>query len=163
MTATGSDFGTTVRVALTVAPGTAGINTFVADVRDYNSGAAAGATAVTLRFALPAQPQVAQSRLDLTAQTDGTFSATGTNLSIDGTWTVTAVVTTPGNIVEVPLQVTTRIVRQQVDVNRQPGLPTIYIVHLDAGVTVQMYLDPGTPARMSCTRPSSIARATSSR
>ena len=145
VTANGSDFGTTVRVALTVTPGTAGINTFVADVRDYNSGSSAGATAVTLRFALPAQPQVATSRLDLTEQPDDTFSATGTNLSIDGTWRVTAVVTTASNIVEVPLDVTTRIVRQQVDVNRQPGLPTIYIVHLDAGGTVQLYLDPGTP------------------
>jgi len=145
VTVSGSDFGTTVRVALKVTPGTAGINTFVADVRDYNSGAGAGATAVTLRFALPAEPQVAQSRLDLTNQPDGTFSATGTNLSIDGTWRVTAVVTTASNVVEVPLEVTTRIVRQQVDVNRQPGLPTIYIVHLDAGGTVQMYLDPGTP------------------
>ena len=144
VTAAGSDFGTTVRVALTVTPGTAGINTFVADVRNYNSGGSTGATAVTLRFALPAQPQVAASRLDLTEQPDGTFAATGTNLSIDGTWSVTAVVTTPGNVVEVPLQVTTRIVRQQVDVNRQPGLPTIYIIHLDAGGTVQLYLDPGT-------------------
>jgi len=145
VTASGSDFGTTVRVALTVTPGTSGINTFVADVRDYNSGGSAGATAVTLRFALPAQPQVAASRLDLTEQADDIFSATGTNLSIDGTWRVTAVVTTASNIVEVPLDVTTRIVRQQVDVNRQPGLPTIYIVHLDAGGTVQLYLDPGTP------------------
>ena len=145
VTASGSDFGTTVRVALTVTPGTAGINTFVADVRDYNSGSSAGATAVTLRFALPAQPQVASSRLDLQQQPDSTFSATGTNLSIDGTWSVTAVVGLPNTAVEVPLEVTTRIVRQQVDVNRQPGLPTIYIVHLDAGGTVQMYLDPGTP------------------
>ncbi len=145
VTANGSDFGTTVRVALTVTPGMAGINTFVADVRDYNSGGSAGATAVTLRFALPAQPQVASSRLDLTEQPDDSFSATGTNLSIDGSWRVTAVVTTVSNIVEVPLEVTTRIIRQQVDVNRQPGLPTIYIVHLDAGGTVQLYLDPGTP------------------
>ena len=145
VTVSGSDFGTTVRVALTVTPGTAGVDTFVTDVRDYNSGGPAGATAVTLRFALPAVPQVAQSRLDLANQPDGTFSARGTNLSIDGTWRVTAVVTTASNIVEVPLDVTTRIVRQQVDVNRQSGLPTIYIVHLDAGGTVQMYLDPGTP------------------
>ena len=32
-----------------------------------------------------------------------------------------------------------------IDVNAVPGLPTIYTVHLSAGRTVQVYLDPGTP------------------
>jgi len=86
----------------------------------------------------------APSRLDLAAQSDGTFSASGSNLSIDGTWRVTAVVSRGTSAVEVPFDVTTRIVRQPVDVSTQPGLPTIYTVHLDAGRTVQVYLDPGT-------------------
>jgi hypothetical protein len=33
----------------------------------------------------------------------------------------------------------------QVDVNAVAGLPTIYTVHLSAGRTVQVYLDPGKP------------------
>ncbi len=139
----GSDFGTSVRVSLAVSPGTAGFDTFTADVRDYDTGAPAEPSAVALRFVLPERPDVGGSRLDLERQDDGTFAATGSNLSIDGTWTVTAVISSASSGVEVPLQVTTRIVRQPVDVNVQAGLPTIYIVHLDSGGTVQMYLDPG--------------------
>jgi hypothetical protein len=32
-----------------------------------------------------------------------------------------------------------------IDVNAVAGLPTIYTVHLSAGRTLQVYLDPGTP------------------
>jgi copper transport protein len=141
--ASGADFGTTVRVKLTVAPGVAGFDTFSAEVRDYDTGQLVPADAVALRFALPAKPAVGGSRLDLQAQPDGSFSATGTNLSIDGTWSVTAVISHGSSGVEVPLEVTTRVVRQPVDISRQEGLPTIYTIHLDAGLTVQVYLDPG--------------------
>jgi hypothetical protein len=43
----------------------------------------------------------------------------------------------------VPLELTTRTLSQVVDVNRSPGLPTIYTVHLTGGASVQVYLDPG--------------------
>jgi copper transport protein len=142
----GADFGTTVRAQLTVAPGTAGFDTFSVAVHDFNSGAQITPQAVALRFALPARPDIGGSRLDLDRQPDGTFSANGTNLSIDGAWHVTAVISAATTAVEVPFDVTTRIVRQPVDVSKQAGLPTIYTVHIDqAGTTVQVYLDPGTP------------------
>jgi copper transport protein len=141
----GADFGTTLRAQLTVAPGTAGFNTFMVAVRDFDSGAPLVPDSVALRFALPARPDVGGSRLDLQRQPDGTFAASGTNLSIDGMWSVTVVISHGASAAEVPLELTTRIVRQPVDISRQPGLPTIYTVHLDAGRTVQVYIDPGTP------------------
>ena len=140
------DFGTTVHAQLTVTPGSAGFDTFALLTRDFDSGAPVVPDAVALRFALPAKPDIGSSRLDLDQQPDGSYSAQGTNLSIDGTWSVTAVISRGATAVEVPFKVTTRIVRQPVDVSTQPGLPTIYTVHIDqAGTTVQVYVDPGTP------------------
>jgi hypothetical protein len=78
--------------------------------------------------------------------------ATGTNLSLEGTWQITATVAHGTSSVEVPLELTTRASgpaaaspTPQVDVNAVAGLPTIYNVHLSAGRTVQVYLDPGKP------------------
>ena len=78
------------------------------------------------------------------------FSATGSNLSLDGTWRITATVANGSASVQVPLELTTRPAgiaaaspSPSVDVNAVPGLPTIYTVHLSAGRSVQLYLDPG--------------------
>jgi hypothetical protein len=49
--------------------------------------------------------------------------------------------------VEVPLVVLAQATRQQVDANRVAGIPTIYTVHLPAGRTVQVYLDPDKPGQ----------------
>ena len=74
----------------------------------------------------------------------GTYAGTGANLSLPGTWTITAVVTQHGTTVEIPLRLTTRPTPSPtVDVVRASGLPTIYTVHLDQGRTAQIYLDPG--------------------
>ncbi|MFI5254398.1 MAG: copper resistance protein CopC [Candidatus Limnocylindrales bacterium] len=142
--ALGADFGTSVRVRLEVSPGTAGFDTFRATVSDYDSGAPVSADHVTLRFQLPARPDVGSSRLDLPAGGPGVFEASGANLSLDGTWQVTALVARGATSVEVPLQVTTLVQTPVIDVNANPGLPTIYTVHLPAGRTVQVYADPGT-------------------
>jgi hypothetical protein len=45
--------------------------------------------------------------------------------------------------VEVPLELITRTAKATIDVNAVAGLPTIYTVHLSAGRSVQVYLDPG--------------------
>ena len=63
---------------------------------------------------------------------------------MDGTWRVAALVTQASTAAEVDLEVTVHAPPQQVDINRVAGLPTIYTVHLAAGRTVQVYLDPGT-------------------
>ncbi len=139
----GNDLGTSVRVRLAVDPGSAGFNTFRLSTVDYDTGQPIDATSVSLRFRLPARPDVGGSRLDLARTGSGTFEANGANLSLDGTWAIDAVVAAGASSVSVPLQVTTRAPVQQVDVNSVPGLPTIYTVHLTNGRTLQVYVDPG--------------------
>jgi copper transport protein len=145
LTISGSDFGTSVRLKLTVSPGMVGSNDFTAQLSDYDTGTPVNATAVQLTFSLPSKPSVGASTLDLRLQKPGLFTATGANLSLAGTWRVAALVTEPATSVEVDLQLTVQAPSQQIDVNRVPGLPTIYTVHLGSGRTVQVYLDPGTP------------------
>ena len=149
---TGNDLGTSVKVRLAISPGTTGINTFTASVTDYDSGAPVAADGVALRFVFPARPDIGGSRLDLAPGPPGVFTAAGANLSLDGAWRITAVVAQGAASVEVPLQFTAGSAGStaasptpSIDVNAVPGLPTIYTVHLTAGRTVQVYLDPGKP------------------
>jgi hypothetical protein len=143
--ASGSDFGTTLRIQLVATPGKSGFNTFRATLTDYDSGAPLDGRTITLRFTFPARPDVGASSLRLAAKGNGTYEATGGNLSLDGTWRVTATIATQSGSVEVALQWTTRQVPPVIDVNAVPGLPTIYTVHLRDSLTVQVYLDPGKP------------------
>ena len=141
--ASGSDFGTSVRVVLVVSPGSPGTSTFTAAITDYDTQAPVSATSASLRFDLASQSGVGSSTLDLPATGPGAFAASGANLSIDGIWKVTARVTGPAGSVEVPLALATVVPAQLVDVAASPGAPTIDTVHLAAGLTVQLYLDPG--------------------
>ena len=141
----GSDFGTTVRLSLTVSPGTVGNNEFSARLTDYDTGAPVDATGVRLTFSRPDRPDLGSSTLDLEKQAEGVFVGIGANLSLNGAWSVSALVSEPTTSVQVDLQVAVQTVRQQIDANRVPGLPTIYTVHLPGSRSVQVYLDPGTP------------------
>jgi hypothetical protein len=141
----GADFGTSVRLQLTVSPGAAGSNTFTARLTDFDTGLVVNATAVRLSFSLPARPDIGASTLQLARQAGGIFTAAGANLSLEGTWLVSALVAEPTTSVQVDLQVTVQSAPQPIDANRVPGLPTIWTVHLGTGRTVQIYLDPGTP------------------
>jgi copper transport protein len=138
----GSDFARSVRLDLQISPGVTGFNTFRATVTDFDTGASVAATGVTLRFSIPARSDVGGSRLDLTPAGSGVFTAAGGNLSLDGAWQITALVVNGTASVEVPLLALVGATRQQVDVNRVAGIPTIYTVHLSAGRSVQVYLDP---------------------
>ncbi len=151
MIADGNDFGTSVRLRLVVVPGAAGLDTFTASVTDYDTGAPVAASAAC-RCASRPLALTSGARDSISSQTSpGVFSATGTNLSLEGMWNITAVVANGATSVEVPLMLTTVSAAASppapsptVDVNAVPGLPTIYTVHLSAGRTVQVYLDPGT-------------------
>ena len=144
---TGNDFGTSVRVRLVVTPGAPGSNAFEAAVTDFDTGAGVDASAVSLRFQLASSSSVGPSTLDLDRVSTGSYRASGTNLSIDGIWQLTATVTTASGAVEVPLVLATEVAAQPVDVNASPGVPTIYVVHLPDGRTVQIYLDPETAGK----------------
>ena len=146
LTADGQDFGTSVRLHLVVSPGTVGPDRFTASVTDYDSGAPLRASSVVLSFSLPARPDVGPSDLTLVPTADpGSYAASGSNLSLAGTWQVTALVAAGLDAVEVPLTLTVAEAPQVVDADRVPGAPTIYTVHLAAGDTVQVYLDPDKP------------------
>jgi nitrogen fixation protein FixH len=142
---TGSDFATTTKVRLEIAPGTVGPNTFVADVTDYDSGETVDARRVSLTFDLPDQPDVSSTlRLQ---RSQGRWQAQGTALAQPGTWRVTVLVEGSGNSVEVPLQVTPKMPGHHVDVSKVPGQPTLYTITLEGGVEIQAYVDPGEPGR----------------
>jgi nitrogen fixation protein FixH/uncharacterized membrane protein len=145
LTVSGNDLATTVRVRLTVSPGTAGFNRFSARITDYNSGAPVRADLVSLSFSLPSRADVGQSTLTLRAQPDGTYSADGGNLSLDGTWSLRLLVQRGAASTEVSLSLTPRCAPQKTDVAAFPGQPTLYTVHLCGGDTLQVYLDPGRP------------------
>ena len=142
----GSDFATTVKVQLTVTPGTGGFNRFDLQVTDYDTGANIAADSVVLQFTQPLRPQLGTSTLTLKRQADGTYSASGGNVSIDGIWEVAATIQHGQQSAEVHLQLTTSGPAPSVTV--QPfsgGLPTLYTIQLGKARTVQVYIDPDKP------------------
>jgi copper transport protein len=148
VTVSGNDFGTSVRMRLTATPGTSGFDVFRATLTDYDSGAVLDGRTVTLRFTLPARPDIGASQLVLKPMGNGVYQATGANLSIDGSWRIAAQISGgPGGsgAVDVAVQLITLQPQLKIDVNVTAGLPTIYTVHLAQGRSVQVYIDPGKP------------------
>jgi copper transport protein len=141
----GHDFGTTVRVRLTVSPGLVGFNTFTLMAADYDTGAPVTGT-VTLGFTLPARPDLGSSSLALPQVKPGAYAGQGANLSIAGSWAVTATIQEPTGGVQVPFTVVPRTPPQRITVQPGgPGLPTLYTLQLPGNQSVQTYLDPGHP------------------
>jgi copper transport protein len=141
----GSDFSTSVRIALTAAPGAPGPNTFTAKVTDYDSGEDWPAARVALRFTPRGRPDVGTSTLDLSQAGDGTWRGQGSQLSIAGSWVVIGLVEGSGPAVTVPMELETRTAPQPVKVSEVPGQPTLHTITLAAGGTLQGYIDPGRP------------------
>jgi copper transport protein len=139
----GNDFGTTVRLRLTIKPGTAGFNAFVLRVTDYDTGAPVAAIVATLTFTLPSRPDLGASTLTLKPSGAGTYVADEANLSIDGIWSVTALIQRASGGVEVAFTVPTRVLPQKVTVAHNRGLPDVYTVQLSGSRSAQIYLDPG--------------------
>lgn len=145
VTATATDYATTVRVHLEVAPGSPGPNRFVAQITDYDTQRPIAADRVTLRFTAPERPDIGASTLELRRAADGTYQGQGTNISLDGPWLVTAVIERQSTAVEVPLAVTTRTSPQAVRILQTPGQPVLYNIDLPGGRVLDAYLDPGKP------------------
>jgi copper transport protein len=144
-TASGSDFATTMKLTLTVSPGTPGPNTFDLGVADYDTGAPlADVTGATLTFTLPGRADVGQSTLDLERDASGAWTGTGSNLSIAGTWRVTTLVQQGAHATTVLLSLTTAAPPQQItSTPPTPGQLTIYTITLAGGRSLQTYNDPG--------------------
>jgi copper transport protein len=140
LTLSAADFGHTYRVTLEISPGYAGANDFRAHVTDYLTRKPAKVILVSLRFEF-VDGGIGPSTLALHESKNGVWRGSGTNLSLDGRWTVTAVVQGATTSAEVPMDLATRC-RTQV---LSPGPPTIYTEQLAGGETAQTYLDPGKP------------------
>ena len=142
----GADFGTTVKVKLTISPDMAGFNLFTLTAADYDSGAPVADASASLVFDLRSQPDLGNSTLELKAIGPGKFQADGANLSIDGTWSITLTIERPGGGVQIPFTVTPHVPPVKLVVTPEPsGIPTLYTLELSAGRSVQNYLDPARP------------------
>jgi copper transport protein len=143
--ATGSDFATSARVRLTIMPGTVGPNHFEARITDYDTGEPLVATSVSLTFRLSGHAELGSPSLDLSRTAPGVWAGEGTPLSMPGAWDVSVLIQGSARSVVVPLEVQTRAPPQHIEVTRAPGQPTLYTITLPGGVSLQTYIDPGTP------------------
>jgi copper transport protein len=111
----GADYATTVRVRLTLTPGTVGRNTFTAVLRDYASGKPlTGVTSVDLEFSLPSQTAVQASTLALTRSTgvaNATWQGSALAPSVEGRWSIAVTVQQETSAVVVPLTLQARLAR----------------------------------------------------
>ena len=139
---TGNDFATSVRVRLSVAPGTIGPNRFSALVQDFDTGQPVAARSVALTFSLPSQPNVGTPTVPLLAEGSGVWAARATTLSMYGTWNVEVLVQQAQNSVTVPLRLTPRLPSENIKVAAASGQPTIYTIALPGGNSLQTYVDP---------------------
>jgi copper transport protein len=102
MVVSGNDFATSIRVRLTIRPGTAGPNDFHVRVEDYDSGQPVDATRVALRFT---RPGVGPALLELRRDQEGQWVGQGTVMAVQGSWQVTVIIQAPPQGFEVPLDV----------------------------------------------------------
>jgi copper transport protein len=103
--ATGSDWATTVKVALTVTPGAAGPNRFTATVADFDSGSPLPVDRVELAGTPVSHPDLGTARLELTEAPDGRWLGQGRLLSLAGRWNLTTTIQEAGGGIVVPLAV----------------------------------------------------------
>jgi putative copper export protein/nitrogen fixation protein FixH len=143
----GSDFATTVKVRLTLTPGTVGPNRFEAKVTDFDTGRPAPASSVSLSLSLPSAPNVGNPTVPLRRSGSGTWTAQATTLSMFGTWNVDVLVQQSTGSVTVPLRLTPRLPSERIQTTAASGEPTLYTIALPGGNSVQTYVDPGSAGK----------------
>lgn len=140
VTASASDFATSVKTSLEVSPGLPGPNRFALEVTDYDSGEPVVAERVSLGFSFAGGAQVEESTLELEpAEEEGVYEATGANLSIGGPWEVTALVQQGTDSVEVRLELATVCNAVRIETTK-PNQPTVNVVDTPDGGSVEGYL-----------------------
>jgi copper transport protein len=103
LAASGADWATTVRVTLTVSPGTAGPNRFTATVADFDTGTTLPVDRVELAGTPAAHPDLGTARLELAEAADGRWLGQGRLLSLAGRWHLTTTIQHPTGGITVPL------------------------------------------------------------
>ena len=142
ISASGADFGTTVRVTLSAPSDQPGPNRFVARIVDYDSGTAVRADRVAVRFASLDDPDLSTTSLALTAAGDGSYVGSGANLSLDGRWRATVAVARGASSVEVPLLVLVRGRAQETSTQRIPGAPVRHTVDVRGAGVLRFEIEP---------------------
>jgi len=138
--------GTPVRATLDVSPGYPGQNRFTLRAYDARTSRAIAGD-VTLRFVMPAHPELPESTLDLFRAVDGSYAALGTNLTLIGDWQVTALVRLGATSMEVPFQVACNPTPDLLHHMTMGSLPMVYGLRLANGWQLQAYLTPGHTGR----------------
>jgi copper transport protein len=151
LVASGSDFGTTVRVSLTTPSNQPGPNRFVVHAVDYDSGTTAAARRVSLRFTPVDDPDISSTVLDLTRAPDGSFTGSGANIAFGGRWRITALIERAGDSVEVPMVVETAAPQQFLAIARPPGQAATYRIQLIGTGHVWISPDPERAGRSKVT------------
>ena len=108
VTASGSDYATTVRVELTLTPGRAGQNAYVLWADDYDTGdPLTTVTSVRLECTPPEGSASSPVPLELEPAPDGSWRGAGLDFSVAGRWEVVAYVQmrTAGTTVDLDVQV----------------------------------------------------------
>lgn len=154
LTASGVDFGTTVRVSLSAASDQPGPNHFIARIVDYDSKKSLRARRVSLRFTPLDDPGIAPSSLALAAGLDDSYTGSGANLAFDGRWQVTALIERDRDSVEVPMPVDVRTPTQFLSIERDSGQPPMYTVSVKGLGHIRFSPDPERPGpsklRVTC-------------
>jgi copper transport protein len=108
VTASGSDYATSVKLQLTLTPGVAGRNAYTLWVDDYDTGdPLETVTAVRMKCALPERPSVAPVTVRLERAPDGSWTGGGLDFSVAGRWTVEVAVQekATGTVVQLELTI----------------------------------------------------------
>ncbi len=107
VTASGSDYATSVRVELTLTPGVAGQNQYVLWVDDYDTGdPLKTVTAVSMKCSRPGQPSEAVVNVRLAKAPDGSWTGSGLDFSVAGRWSVDVFLQEEATGAVVPLALT---------------------------------------------------------
>jgi copper transport protein len=107
VSASGSDYATSVRVQLTLTPGVAGRNDYVLWADDYDTGdPLKTVTAVTLKCSRPEQPSASAVTVQLAKAADGSWTGSGLDFSVAGLWQVDVAIQEESKGSVVPLELT---------------------------------------------------------
>ncbi len=145
LSASGSDFGTSVRVDLATASQRPGPNRFLVEADDYDSGDPVGAQRISLRFTPLDDPGVEPSSLELHRLADGSFAGSGANLAFPGRWEVTALIERGSQVKAVPLELDVPGTKYFVSVQRIPGRPPKYTMQVGGIGYLRISPDPERP------------------
>ncbi|MHB8512336.1 MAG: copper resistance CopC/CopD family protein [Actinomycetota bacterium] len=142
----GSDFATTVKVSLTIAPAQPGSNDFTAKIRDFGTGATFQTTRVRLLVENADLPELGSSTIEL-RKVGTEWTTRSAALSIPGTWKITVEIDAANGAITVPLTLVLQAPPPTITCSPVQGQPTICTATIPGVGSLQVYADPGHPGK----------------